>query len=314
MSRSVEGEKCPICQGYLFDDDDIAYCPVCGAPHHRDCFVATGHCGLEAAHGTAQQYRQPEKADLKTAEADGEHQSATAERTCSFCQKPLQGATPFCPHCGRPVAPFKTGGQPFTAAGPYAALNKEEKLTETVTVGEMANYVGPNAPRYINRFKALGKTKKTGWNWAAFFFPQGWFFYRKIYFPGALFLILMAVGTLFTLGSNSLLDKIPQEMQNSYSLMTDYLLQNLTAADYGILFTVAIGSVLKILVRVFAALFADRLYLNTALERIAAAKAGENYAEQPELALRRKGWVNPWLGLLGLCLVSYGCTLIYYLL
>ena len=31
MSISVEGEKCPVCGAYLFDKDDVVFCPECGA-------------------------------------------------------------------------------------------------------------------------------------------------------------------------------------------------------------------------------------------------------------------------------------------
>ena len=49
MSEQLK-DKCAICGSYLFDDDDIVYCPECGAPHHRDCYNTVGHCGKEDMH------------------------------------------------------------------------------------------------------------------------------------------------------------------------------------------------------------------------------------------------------------------------
>ena len=32
MSLNTEGVSCVRCHAYLFPEDDIVYCPVCGAP------------------------------------------------------------------------------------------------------------------------------------------------------------------------------------------------------------------------------------------------------------------------------------------
>ena len=47
MSLNTEGVSCVRCHAYLFPEDDIVYCPVCGAPHHRECYNQLGHCALE---------------------------------------------------------------------------------------------------------------------------------------------------------------------------------------------------------------------------------------------------------------------------
>ena len=56
MSLKIEGCSCARCKAYLFSEDDIVYCPVCGAPHHRECYNALGHCALEELHGTENEY------------------------------------------------------------------------------------------------------------------------------------------------------------------------------------------------------------------------------------------------------------------
>ena len=56
MSLNTEGVSCVRCHAYLFPEDDIVYCPVCGAPHHRECYNQLGHCALEEFHGTDRQY------------------------------------------------------------------------------------------------------------------------------------------------------------------------------------------------------------------------------------------------------------------
>ena len=77
MSLSVEGQKCPVCHAYLFDDDDVVFCPICGAPHHRDCYNAIGHCALEDKHGTDEQY----DASVYKREETSEEQEEKAEES-----------------------------------------------------------------------------------------------------------------------------------------------------------------------------------------------------------------------------------------
>lgn len=54
---------CPVCKVKFKDDDDIVVCPVCGAPHHRECYNQTGHCAYEQFHGTESQWREPPRVD-----------------------------------------------------------------------------------------------------------------------------------------------------------------------------------------------------------------------------------------------------------
>ena len=44
------GCKCPVCQKEFAAGDDIVVCPVCGTPHHRECYRQLGHCGNEKLH------------------------------------------------------------------------------------------------------------------------------------------------------------------------------------------------------------------------------------------------------------------------
>ncbi|MCR5485472.1 MAG: DUF2628 domain-containing protein, partial [Clostridiales bacterium] len=62
------------------------------------------------------------------------------------------------------------------------------------TVRDAAAYVQMRPKKYITRFLKQSKTgKKIGWNWSALILSPFWFFYRKIYKAGALFLGLTLV-------------------------------------------------------------------------------------------------------------------------
>ena len=56
MSTKETKRVCSLCHAYLFEDDDVVCCPVCGAPHHRECYEQLGHCALEKDHVTENQY------------------------------------------------------------------------------------------------------------------------------------------------------------------------------------------------------------------------------------------------------------------
>ena len=46
------GILCEHCKKAFTNDDDIVVCPVCGAPHHRECYVQNGNCANADKHGT----------------------------------------------------------------------------------------------------------------------------------------------------------------------------------------------------------------------------------------------------------------------
>ena len=62
-----EGQACPVCGKAFEETDDIVSCPECGAPHHRACWLAAGHCHFADRHGTPEQWTRPE-ADTATEE------------------------------------------------------------------------------------------------------------------------------------------------------------------------------------------------------------------------------------------------------
>lgn len=149
-------DKCPICGSYLFSDDDIVYCPDCGAPHHRDCWNAVGHCGLLKDHGSENEYK-PHKseeeskdkgdskitftADLKndrendcendrenghenfsesekgTSFGKREREDDDGTHSCPFCGRSIPNNAQFCPYCGRAEITSETAQSPFDIFG-----------------------------------------------------------------------------------------------------------------------------------------------------------------------------------------------------
>ena len=53
---SYKNEKCPVCNQEFKDGDDIVTCPVCGTPHHRECYKKIGHCFNEDKHAEGYEF------------------------------------------------------------------------------------------------------------------------------------------------------------------------------------------------------------------------------------------------------------------
>ena len=88
MSLEIKGQSCPICHAYLFEDDEIAVCPICAAPHHRECFISVGKCGMEEFHGTEKQYDLVKKqVSNETKEEQKKENKVPVEIECPSCHK-----------------------------------------------------------------------------------------------------------------------------------------------------------------------------------------------------------------------------------
>ncbi len=313
-----EGQSCPVCQKPFQKEDDVVVCPVCGAPHHRACYLETGHCHFESTHGTADQWSR--EAASKTPKT--EHPTT---RRCPHCGFDNPAFAEFCGHCGRPVeteassepdepqtasTPF--GGIPFPGGtfreftyAPFRATVQDTGGVDPQTeIGgekatDVARVVGRN-PRYymptFAKFEQTGKTVK--WNWAAFIFAPFWLLYRKNYVVGALTL-------LFSLLQQTLINYIEivkldlLSTDGSYAEMMQYIqscMEDPTLHRY--LSLISVLTLVSFAVHILFGLFGNAIYEHSCLAKIRTAKEkfGDGYGDMLPVV----GGVSA-----GLALISY---------
>jgi hypothetical protein len=202
-----EKETCPGCEKGFEPGDDIVVCPVCGTPQHRECWLEHRECVNVALHADGYVWRaagtpdEPKdhagfdpKKDVGEVCANCGTNNPAGSITCAECEKSLgeeakEAVEPAKPDpapetpVAQPVAPRPAKVPPFLAGvsvdeviGPVRAL-------------DIALYIQLGAKRYLSKFRKLERTGvKLGWSWAAFIFTPYWFFYRKLYWLGGIFL------------------------------------------------------------------------------------------------------------------------------
>ena len=83
---------------------------------------------------------------------------------------------------------------PFTT--PYGGVAPDEEI-DGITAKEMVLYVGPNSHYYLPRFKQIAEKQRVfQWNWSAFFLHFIYFFYRKMFLVGGIFLALFLIAEI----------------------------------------------------------------------------------------------------------------------
>lgn len=283
MSLNIEGRKCVVCHAYLFEDDDVVFCPECGAPHHRDCYHSIGKCGLSELHGTDAEYKFV-PTEEKT-EVAPKTEEPVKERRCPVCNESVDPDAKFCPHCSTRLGGVEIQSHMLG----FSFFNPDEEIDESVTAKEAAAVITVNSGRYINRFKSIKEGKKFSWNWAAFLVPHGWFAFRKMYLISALVTALMIGASL--LGVPLLVAQnnaaITSSAGNYAEAMNKIVEIMMSAGPVAMICSLA-GSAINLVVRILSALFADRLYKEKVVSAVAEIKNAENREEM----LLKKGGVN----------------------
>lgn len=174
------GKICDGCREPLKEGDDIVVCPICGTPQHRSCYEKNNKCVNEYLHSTGFTWTDP----------DEEKRKAEAEQAVQQEQEKPEQSSPF----------VQATPQSMESVFMRGVLYDPKDDIGGATVGEAADYIQNSAPRYISKFmKQKKKNGKLSWNWAAFFFAPYWFFYRKLYKVGAVFLALSVALSLATI-------------------------------------------------------------------------------------------------------------------
>lgn len=274
--------SCVRCKAYLFDEDDVVFCPVCGAPHHRECYNALGHCALEELHGTEKEYSR-EIIEEKKQQIE-EKKEEPRKETFNYAK----------------IRDFS--GFDFLGGVPA-----DYDLGDGVMADEAKSFVVSNTHRYIPKFAVLNKKNKISWNWLAFLFPAGWFFSRKMYKGGILSAIL-------TIMANCLSYPLSQKLYSFGFTTNGYLAENISGITdvlpqigLAVILLALFGTVFDLGIRLVSALFGDYIYKNHAIATI---KKIKSESEDRTVDYRKKGGTNLILFFLGTFIVQYGYALI----
>ncbi len=299
-----KNETCDGCQKPFEPTDDIVVCPVCGTPQHRACWLENNACVNKAFHTEGFFWRGAEAAEEAKAGVSfdpkkdigevcthcGTNNPADAE-TCAGCQKSLveneqsQATAPAQPEATPP--PFgmtKKGKLP-----PFLSGIAEDEMVGSVKARDIALYTQIGAKRYIEKFRKLELPgAKFSWSWPAFFFTPYWFFYRKLYWLGGIFLGLTFALSVFFAGPMGEIQKTLLAVP--LSTLTPADMTGLQAQLAGYSSTLFGMFVLSLAIRIAAALTAVPAYKKKVMDNITSMR---RFAKDENvfglLAIRRGG-------------------------
>ena len=192
---NYNGCVCDKC-GEKFDtESDVVVCPICGTPHHRECYKELGHCVNEDKHKDGFEWKAPEKAVNFNV------------IVCPRCQAENPKDAAFCESCGVSLAPQTNNnntksqvigdilGREKTSVVPPILPKALEGECDGVSYKDMAIYIGSSAAYYVYNFKRKqteGKNYKS-FCWSAFFFDGLYFLYRKMWTEAIVILLVSSI-------------------------------------------------------------------------------------------------------------------------
>ncbi len=305
---NFKNQICPVCKKVFSEDDDIVVCPVCGTPHHRDCYKENGECANELLHKTGFVY-------TSVNEEVGEIKDKS--------NKEVPKANTF-------DTDFENNGEADTTD---TAGNEEEVIRQIVSdinenngrnlfidskpVSHFEAAIGKNQRYFIPRFLILERTnKKSVYNFLAFLFPLAWTLYRKMYkFSAAIlaFYIIVTAASVFPILTNK------EYMSASLKLYTeegaegisnvlayengqDVLLTDTETEFLNIAENLSVPGVLTasvkiacFAIRILIAVFGTKLYRDTLIKKINTSYA--LYGDENSIInyLKKKGGTLPFI-------------------
>lgn len=135
--------------------------------------------------------------------------------------------------------------QRMNLGGPFPANDE----IDGVLTNNIGNFIGTNAMNYISKFKKMQSGKKLSFNFAAFFFAPYWFFFRKLYKSGIVFMtIILAMNIIATPYLYGILENYEQ-------IIAAFTSETVTDAQFAEIYNQFIASSTPMLIFVAASIF-----------------------------------------------------------
>lgn len=259
ISMRYKDIECSACSKKFDDNSDVVVCPVCGAPHHRECWIAAGKCAHEAEHASGYRWEFPQSPiedveDKKTGKPEqviGDFfENGEGIVMCPHCYTPNYSNDMYCRACHAPLRgnaadagkseengfggnfddanDFRDGAEAqfnaneemvFDSFNRYGGLDPDSKIDD-IPVREYAAFVGGKAPgRIIRKVATLERYGRTVVPVFGGVFGVVWFFYRKMTKVGVVISAIMLT-LCFAAGQLQITDAYKDMVRESVALTT----------------------------------------------------------------------------------------------
>lgn len=296
MNEELKRKSCSACHAYLFEEDDVVFCPVCGAPHHRDCWKAFGECALHEYHGTDKQYTP------YVEEKPAQEPVAEETRTCPFCKESYPKTENVCPKCGMPSS--TKSGIHIVSLDLLGGVPADTDLGKGVTAEEARRFVVTNTQRYIPKFAQMAAGFKRSWNWFAFLFPSVWMLSRKMYKSGILVTVFTVIFSLFTMPMLTAVDTSSAATTNE---MMQMMLDAIPSLSPAALIFAAVGTIAYLVLRIVIGIIGDSMYHKYTINTVSRIKSESG---DTSLDFEKLGGVSFIAMAIGYLAVSYLPTIL----
>lgn len=292
------GENCPYCGLQFQEGDDVVVCPDCATPHHRACWFAHGECANTEKHSEGFVWKktaapapepQPEAAEHK-------QENKSLDIVCPDCGKVNPNGTLRCPDCGALLIPFAPmGGEP-----PIAQFRPEFNPNEMIggmKSGDIALFCRMNGARYLKAFRKIAGGRKLGFNWGATIFAPFWFFYRKLYQAGIIFLALFVATSVWMMpAADNFYDVYEKLQYEAYAVIEAEgedaayeLIEQRMPEIQAAMKPMYAPMIIQLLLHLASAMIADMLYYRKAKKDITQARSEKTDERSLQLDLFKKG-------------------------
>lgn len=311
---------CPYCEKVFTGGDDVVYCPECGTPHHRACWLEHGECANSAKHPEGFIWKNESPDPIKET-ASGEKREAEDQSDCPNCGAENPPNALICTECGMRLGSTPSGER-FSYNTDFFMRGISESPDEDIggiTVKEAAMYTQNKASDYVKKFAKQNRSgKKTGWNWAAFLFSPLWFFYRKLYKAGLCFVALsLALSMFIAVPLSSEYDKAlaqieefitldenttSEEFVSAIDALTQEQRTQIMQGMQGYVKWFAVSVAAQFALNAVTAVFADGLYRKKVLKDVASIREFARNQRTFEVVMLQKGGTSVVGMLAGYCI------------
>lgn len=281
---------CPVCNSLFGEKDDVVVCPICGTPHHRECWKSVGHCANKDKHEQGFLWVSPLQNLPNKIDELPQKSKMMSEKKANI---------PF--GVGELLDKTQYDQEDLVKMSGFRPIDGAEKIGE-LKVSDYGEYVDRNKQKYIPKFYTMNRTeRKVSWNWAAFFFSVPWLFYRKMAGLGIVLGILAFIIPLV----------FAADMVNFYNEFSEILVnvspnassEELAAVMPRLPLSFTISRYMIFAVMLFCGMFGNHLYMKKATHDITKLKSKNLDADEYEFVLRKKGSVSALMAILSIVLI-----------